>query len=280
MGRDETGLNARSVSAKYDQLLGKLRGDYVAFRWLRGPKIHEYCQTKRSLIAELAGRDRFDKVLEIGCGPGTWTDLLSHKSRQIVAIDVSREMIRVASMNVPKNTKVICADFLSDSLVLDHGFDSVFAVRSFEYLNDKQEALRKARTLLKTGGLFCAITKNPCYAPMFVIRSLLKLPWISRSGWIPKSIRELLHIYSDELHSGWVSPAWFARILSTGGFGHVRIYPTVIGIFFSRFGSKIFDPLYWFFDHMFLCLYRRPLHVVLWPLVESYLISAVKIGVE
>ena len=269
-------LNERDVSAKYDQLVARLKGDYVGFRWLRGPKIHEYYQTRESLMPELNHRDHFHRILEIGCGPGTWTNLLSGKCDELCAVDISNEMVRLASSVVADNVRVVCADFLDESLGFDQRFDAIYGIRVFEYFANKTKAMRRIARVLNQGGVLCLIVKNPWYLPTLVIKSLAKVAGPSRAEWLPRAIRELVCIYADELHSHWVSASQLKRMLVSEGFDHVQVYPAVIGLFYSRFNSRIFAPLYSFFDFVFDVVHRKTMPFILWPLVESYLISGVK----
>ena len=269
-------MNERDVSAKYDQLVARLEGDYVRFRWLRGPKIHEYHQTRKSLMAELNHRDHFHRILEIGCGPGTWTNLLSEKCDELCAVDISNEMVRLASGVVADNVRVVRADFLDESLEFDQRFDAIYGIRVFEYFANKTKAMRRIAGVLNQGGVLCLIAKNPWYLPTLMIKSLAKVAGPSRAKWLPRPIRDLVSMYADEIHSDWVSASQLRRMLTSEGFGYLRVYPAVVGLFYSRFNSRIFAPIYSFFDFVFDVVHRKTMPFILCPLVESYLISGVK----
>ena len=62
-------------------------------------------------VDNLTGEDEFivtvfeniglrDAVLDLGCGDGSFTVRLGHRSRQVIGLDVSREMLRYAVNNL------------------------------------------------------------------------------------------------------------------------------------------------------------------------------------
>ncbi len=121
----------------------------------------DYLCTKDSLL-RLLEPSLNDRVLEIGCGLGIWTRNVGCKCREITAVDISKNMIQKAKKNANmRNIKFVASDFLSFKSRKE--FDKIFAVRSFEYINDIEDGLKKVRELLRPGGKFVIITKSkPC----------------------------------------------------------------------------------------------------------------------
>jgi len=118
----------------------------------------DYIQTKKALLRSL-NPTRNDRILEIGCGPGTWTGLIASKCSQLVAIDVSEKMIKKAKEYVHNdNVTFINSDFMDHDF--REKFDKIFSVRVFEYISNKKEFFRKACYLLDPGGELVIITKT------------------------------------------------------------------------------------------------------------------------
>ncbi|MBI2578323.1 MAG: class I SAM-dependent methyltransferase [Candidatus Aenigmarchaeota archaeon] len=133
-----------------------------------------------------------DKILEIGCGLGTWTELVGSKCRAITAVDVSKEMIRKAKKNVSlKNVKFVVSDFLSFGT--KERFNKIFAVRSFEYLDDTKAGLRKVWGMLKPSGRFVIITKSKPCAWEFVYHERWKRSGFRQNKISYTKMRKLLH---------------------------------------------------------------------------------------
>ena len=92
-------------------------------------------------------------VLDIGCGPGNVAkQLLSAKSLQITGIDLSDEMVKLASANVPSG-RFYCQDIRQAEYVTG-SFDAVVLSFSIVNLKDAQadELLRKAISWTKKNG--------------------------------------------------------------------------------------------------------------------------------
>ena len=49
---------------------------------------------------------RAGSVLELACGPGTWTRQLLRRARGVTAVDASREMLAIAASRVPGGARV------------------------------------------------------------------------------------------------------------------------------------------------------------------------------
>ena len=130
------------------------------------------------------------RILDLGCGAGWATRLLAQavtddsKSSQIVGLDVSDEMIRLAretSLGF-NNIEYVCG---SASQISWQGgfFDRVLSIESFYYYPDQELALRELYRVMAPGGrLFILInlyTDNP-YSLQWVDK--LKVPVHVRSA--------------------------------------------------------------------------------------------------
>lgn len=100
-----------------------------------------------------------DEILEIGCGPGTWTSLIASRCSKLVAIDVSEKMIEKAKEYIQNdNVAFINSDFMDHEF--KEKFDKIFSVRVFEYISNKRDFFRKACSLLNIGGELVIVTKT------------------------------------------------------------------------------------------------------------------------
>ena len=115
--------------------LGQLLREQLAYYSARAPEYSETAfpelaaETFNAAIQELTGVvERFapeGDVLELACGPGTWTPQLLRHAGRLTAVDGSQEMLRLAAAQVPPRT----VDFVHADLFHwrpERRYDAVF----------------------------------------------------------------------------------------------------------------------------------------------------------
>src|SRR6056297_3182848 len=104
-----------------------------------------------------------DKVLELGCGTGSTALLLAADVDQIVASDVSPNMIEIASrkaqLDQVPNVRFITADIF-DKKIGEGPYDVVLAFNLLHLIEDTADAIQRIHGLLKPDGRF--ISKTVC----------------------------------------------------------------------------------------------------------------------
>ncbi len=137
-----------------------------------GSKYDEYARTatlKRAerytffrMVGALAGK----RVLDLACGFGFYTRLLKqHGAAQVIGVDISPEMIRLATQQEQAEPLGITYQ-VCDALALPQlgPFDLVTAVYLLNYATSKEQMLGMFRSVydnLVAGGRFIAYTINP-----------------------------------------------------------------------------------------------------------------------
>ena len=112
---------------------------------------HEPYVKQANAFAQLLGSE--DSVLDIGCGPGNVAkQLLAAKSLQITGVDLSDEMVKLASANVPSG-RFYCQDIRNAEFVTG-SFDAVVLSFSIVHLTDAEadNLLRQAISWTKRNG--------------------------------------------------------------------------------------------------------------------------------
>ena len=97
------------------------------------------------------------RVLEIGCGTGGFARRLAKRSAQVLALDLSPEMIRLArerSVQFP-NIEFELADVCKQSLPAEN-FDCVTSIATLHHL-PLEEVLGKMKAALKPGGVLLVL---------------------------------------------------------------------------------------------------------------------------
>jgi SAM-dependent methyltransferase len=102
------------------------------------------------------------RVLEVGCGPGVLTSWLVSNGAAVTAVDVSSEMVRLASRRVGARAQILVAD-LSEPLTFaaDASADLVVASLVLHYLADWAGPLAEFHRVLAPHGAVVFSTHHP-----------------------------------------------------------------------------------------------------------------------
>ncbi|MCK5450710.1 MAG: malonyl-ACP O-methyltransferase BioC [Candidatus Omnitrophica bacterium] len=113
------------------------------------------------LISHIKGHDPAD-ILEIGCGTGIYTDVLSenHSEARIVAMDISEEMVRAAR---EKNSNVTLEFRVADAenAFVYKKYDLITSNASFQWFTDMDKTLNKMKNALSNNGKLCFSMYGP-----------------------------------------------------------------------------------------------------------------------
>jgi 2-polyprenyl-3-methyl-5-hydroxy-6-metoxy-1,4-benzoquinol methylase len=163
---------------------------------------------RAGLIADGAGLRPGMHVLEIGCGTGNFTALFAGRGANILAVDISPDLLeRAAARGLPpEQVRFDCKRF--EDCEVDGPFDAVIGSSILHHL-DLETALQRIYELLKPGGVMSFAEPNMLNPQVFAERTLRFLPlfyYVSRdeTAFVRWSLRALLEDY---------------------GFEHVRITP-------------------------------------------------------
>ncbi len=98
---------------------------------------------------------RLDKVLDVGCGAGSFATRLAQRARHVDAIDRAPHMVALARDRVPPNVTVRVEDVTKAHLPHMH-YDAVTSISVLHHLDLSQVLPRLAETL-RPGGLLIAV---------------------------------------------------------------------------------------------------------------------------
>lgn len=92
------------------------------------------------------------RALDVGCGTGAFARRLAEKSKQVVAIDLSAEMISVARSRSPqRNIEYRCADVMSYDWARN-SFNCIVTIATLHHLPIK-ETILKLKEILEPNGV-------------------------------------------------------------------------------------------------------------------------------
>lgn len=93
------------------------------------------------------------KVLDVACGTGVLIpDYLKRKVLSVMGIDISSEMIRIASEKYAEsNVQFLCGDIMTEEI--DEKFDCVMVYNAFPHFSNPEALIKKLVAHFDTGGL-------------------------------------------------------------------------------------------------------------------------------
>lgn len=185
-----TGSRLKTVQLFYDDLAPNY--DHEQFQTaVSMSKRKEYDLFLSRLPELFAGAGR---VLEIGAGTGIFTIPIARHCREVVAVDISRNMLEVLAKKAAKegvtNIRTVLCDVEKRSP--EGTFSVICAFASLEYMADVPGLLRRLAGQLEPGGVIYFITARRSFLRFFIqfgnaVRQKLWLKSHSRS-----EIREML----------------------------------------------------------------------------------------
>ena len=137
-----------------------------------------------------------DRVLEIGAGTGIFTLDIARRCREVLAVDISRNMLGILEKKADAagftNIRPILGDI--ESCKMEGTFTVVCAISSLAYITDLPTLLRRLSDHVEPGGILYAIT-----ARRSLFRFFVQIGNVMRQGlWLKTySRREISAILQD-----------------------------------------------------------------------------------
>lgn len=230
----------------YNSLIPSLQ-DYVDFRWRAGPVQRSHYRHTRAILLRMFEKEigHVSRLLEVGPGPGTWSEICRSHTDHLTLCDISREMLKNAHTRLGDSVTCIEGDFTADETVLPGSFNAVVSFRALEYMDNKKKFVERAHGLLESDGTLMVITKNP--------------------GWRDKRAGE----ESEEIHKHWISWSDLSGYMSDVGFRDVRAYPVAVGSYNMPFNNRVGVLISDLWNRV---IFGRPMRRSWDALVESYLV--------
>jgi ubiquinone/menaquinone biosynthesis C-methylase UbiE len=115
-------------------------------------------------------------VLELGCGSGLFTAAIANTGANLVAIDISPELLQEAVVNVKAANVTFRQENACDLKFADASFDAVIGSSVLHHL-DLARALAEIYRVLKPGG-FVTFTEPNMMNPQIALQK--NIPWLKR----------------------------------------------------------------------------------------------------
>ena len=127
-------------------------------------------QVVRPAIMEFLGNITGESILDIACGNGSFSALLSRMGADVTAIDYSDRLIDIAKMRWKEsNVEFLVCDATNEECILslgEHRFTKAVSTMALMDISDIKPMVKALSKVLKHNGLFVFATQHPCFVTL------------------------------------------------------------------------------------------------------------------
>ena len=150
------------------------------------------------LLLEMLQPRKEERLLDVGCGTGVFTqDALDH-GVSVVGLDISLPMLQLAAKKLSGQPFTAIAGNMTSLPFLDNSFDKVYSMTAIEFVGDAQQAVNELNRVARSGAKIVLSTLNSLS------------PWAERRKKKGEHGHELFHSMTFR------SPAELLRIAPEG----------------------------------------------------------------
>lgn len=173
--------------------------------------LYERPATLSLLPEKLDGLD----ILDAGCGPGLYSEILAGRGARVHAIDVTPEMVEIARARLsPFGIEVTCADLAAPLAWLRDGqFDLVLSPLVLDHIRDWHKTLAEFHRVTRPGGSLVISLNHPMSdwklqdgQGVYYDTELYALDWVSFGDPVPRVTayrRPLEAALNPLIETGW-----------------------------------------------------------------------------
>jgi ubiquinone/menaquinone biosynthesis C-methylase UbiE len=155
--------------------------------WLDDTRGYQVRKTHLELLGLMSLRDK--KILDAGCGPGTYGIMLAQAGNEVVGIEISPAGVRVANQRARQKDVNFTARVgdLENLPFDDNTFDICFCGWVLHHFPDINKAVSELARVLKPGGIIALAEPNESNLAVRFSRFIEDLPpvrkWVLGEGW-------------------------------------------------------------------------------------------------
>lgn len=116
---------------------------------------------ERPAVVDLLAVTPGTRVLDVGCGPGLYTQDLAEAGADVVGMDLSRPMVGHAAAKLRGRAAFVQASFDSNLPFVRGSFDMVLCASAINYAADLKGLLEEFRRVVRSDGAVIVSTRHP-----------------------------------------------------------------------------------------------------------------------
>lgn len=141
------------LAKKYDEEFGN-EGDF-SHKYIIYPAVN-------NIIGDVQGK----KIIDLGCGTGTYSRILKDFGADVVGVDFSEKMVEFAKMH-NKGIDYYTSSISDLSLFSDESFDLGIMIMVLHSIEDITKSLKEAWRILKSNGKLIIVIPHPAKISQF-----------------------------------------------------------------------------------------------------------------
>lgn len=198
------------TSATYDAHVMEQGADFQVRSYYEPTEASE--KRRIAIILDHLDPRRGEKILDVGCGVGTFVFHSAKRGADGLGVDYSKESVRMARQLVGRYTIAGSARFVAAEVFhlpfKDSAFDKITAVDFIEHirLEEKDFFLSEVRRVLKDNGIVIIFTPNK------IREDIGAFYWGARHLFFRHKVPK------NDLHYGLINKADFEKLLKKNGF--------------------------------------------------------------
>ncbi|MBN2014963.1 MAG: class I SAM-dependent methyltransferase [Candidatus Altiarchaeota archaeon] len=210
-------MNFDEIAKSYDSWYGTPIGSYAD-------------RLEKKLIFIFTEPKKKKKVLDIGCGTGSYVLEFKRNGMGVVGMDVSRKMLKIA-----KNKVEGCDFVFGDAKNLpfkDNSFDLVTLITILEYVDDPEKIIQEGKRVLEKDGkiILCVLNKFSLWA---LQRRVTERDWMGVRFFSPFELKKRFGVkrWKSTLFAPKFTPPFLLRYLEN--------FEGILSRIFKPFGAFI-----------------------------------------
>lgn len=236
---------------------GKIEEPYFiddVFYGKKSPAMAEFSKARVDVALDMIKSERGKtgnalRVLDVGCGDGTYSELISDMGNEVYGIDIRPDRVERAKQ---KGVKASVADLTKALPFKDEFFDLIYAAEVLEHIYDTEFFLQEAKRVLRKNGTLIVTVPNIACLPNR-IRAIL--------GLYPKHVAPARKHWSVGEHVRVFTKGMLIELLERSGFKIEDVKANLVSFIptkrtkkpWSKYLGKIFPGL----GEVLICKARR-----------------------
>ena len=218
-----------TIAAEYDEKI--VRGDFF-----RKKILDEAILKRLENIQDKA-------VLDLGCGQGYFSDLLSKRNARVTGIDISDKLISIAKTRY-KNITFVTGSIENALPFNDHQFDIIFSNMVFMDVENLDETLREIKRVSKQNARIIISVLHPLFTSGKVYKTPLEYLLFKKPSFLLGGYKKSKTMSWNILHTTHTTTVfhrpteWYINLLSEHDIKIVNIEACTLPASFAKNGFQ------------------------------------------